>query len=67
MKHRNRAIHGDVVAVELLPCVDWRGRVTALTETEGDERTGEELQSPAMPTGNCGKQDQRTYSPAITA
>ncbi|XP_048886192.1 DIS3-like exonuclease 1 [Brienomyrus brachyistius] len=61
VKNRNRAIHGDMVAVELLPCVDWRGRVTALTETEGEERMGEELQSPAMPTARVVGILQRTW------
>ena len=26
MAHRNRAIHGDIVVVELLPQSEWRGR-----------------------------------------
>ncbi|KAG7468253.1 hypothetical protein MATL_G00140980 [Megalops atlanticus] len=49
MKLRNRAVHGDVVAVELLPRTEWRGRNTALTEAEGE--AGEEPQSQPMPTG----------------
>lgn len=51
MRHRNRAIHGDVVAVELLPQSEWRGRSVALTDEQGGERV-EETQSQAMPTGN---------------
>lgn len=51
MKHRNRAIHGDVVAVELLPRAEWKGRSTALTEGRGEEK-GEDTQSQPMPTGN---------------
>ncbi|KAJ8370006.1 hypothetical protein SKAU_G00100340 [Synaphobranchus kaupii] len=50
-KLRNRAVHGDVVAVELLPKGDWRGRNTALTEGEAEDRAGEEPQSLPMPTG----------------
>ncbi|KAJ8417613.1 hypothetical protein AAFF_G00224560 [Aldrovandia affinis] len=50
-KLRNRAVHGDTVAVELLPRREWRGRNTALTEGEAEERAGEEPQSQPMPTG----------------
>uniref|UniRef100_H3CGP2 DIS3-like exonuclease 1 n=1 Tax=Tetraodon nigroviridis TaxID=99883 RepID=H3CGP2_TETNG len=46
IKNRNRATHGDVVAVELLPRGEWRGRVAALAEGPG-----EESESRAMPTG----------------
>uniref|UniRef100_A0A3Q1ECR6 DIS3-like exonuclease 1 n=1 Tax=Acanthochromis polyacanthus TaxID=80966 RepID=A0A3Q1ECR6_9TELE len=49
-KHRNRAVHGDVVVVELLPKSEWRGRTTSLTEGQGDEKT-EDDDSSAMPTG----------------
>lgn len=48
-KHRNRATHGDVVAVELLPKSEWRGRMTALSEGQAEERSGEG--SVSMPTG----------------
>uniref|UniRef100_A0A8D3E4M7 DIS3-like exonuclease 1 n=1 Tax=Scophthalmus maximus TaxID=52904 RepID=A0A8D3E4M7_SCOMX len=41
-KHRNRAVHGDVVAVELLPKSEWRGKVTALSEGQGAEPSGED-------------------------
>ncbi|XP_076854118.1 DIS3-like exonuclease 1 [Brachyhypopomus gauderio] len=51
MKHRNRAIHGDLVAVELSPRSEWTGRTTALTEDHGEERTGDDTQSQPMPTG----------------
>lgn len=51
MKHRNRAIHGDVVAVELLPHGEWKGRSTALTKRQAGEK-GEDAQSQPMPTGN---------------
>uniref|UniRef100_A0A8C9VND5 DIS3-like exonuclease 1 n=1 Tax=Scleropages formosus TaxID=113540 RepID=A0A8C9VND5_SCLFO len=52
MKQRNRAVHGDLVVVELLPRGEWKGRTIALTEAETgvEERTGEE-QSQPMPTG----------------
>lgn len=50
-KSRNRAVHGDLVALELLPRAKWRGKVTALTEGQGDEKTGEDSQSKPMPTG----------------
>lgn len=50
-KNRNRAVHGDVVVVELLPKSEWRGKVTALTESQGEERSGEENESKPMPTG----------------
>lgn len=37
VRHRNRAIHGDTVVVELLPRAEWRGRITALNRhEEGD-------------------------------
>ncbi|XP_034143266.1 DIS3-like exonuclease 1 isoform X2 [Esox lucius] len=49
-KNRNRAVHGDMVAVELLPKGEWRGRTTALTEGQGEEK-GEESQGQPMPTG----------------
>ncbi|KAJ8281234.1 hypothetical protein GJAV_G00065120 [Gymnothorax javanicus] len=50
-KMRNRAVHGDMVAVELLPKGDWRGRNMALTEGEAEDRAGDEPQCVPMPTG----------------
>ncbi|TDH17480.1 hypothetical protein EPR50_G00008790 [Perca flavescens] len=50
-KNRNRAVHGDVVVVELLPKSEWRGKDTALTEAQGEEKSGEEADSKPMPTG----------------
>lgn len=50
-KHRNRAVHGDMVVVELLPRNEWKGRTTALTEGQGEERSMEDTQSQPMPTG----------------
>lgn len=56
-KNRNRAVHGDVVAVELLPKSEWRGKVTALTEGQGEEKGGEENESQPMPTGETVHDD----------
>ncbi|XP_019722970.1 DIS3-like exonuclease 1 [Hippocampus comes] len=50
-KHRNRAVHGDVVAVELLPKSEWRGKVSTLTEGQPEEKNGDDTQSQPMPTG----------------
>ncbi|XP_064191621.1 DIS3-like exonuclease 1 [Anguilla rostrata] len=60
-KLRNRAVHGDVVAVELLPKGDWRGRNTALAEGEAEDRAGEEPQSLPMPTGRVVGVLQRNW------
>lgn len=57
VKNRNRAVHGDLVAVELLPKSEWRGKVTALTESQGDEKSGEENESKPMPTGGTLHRD----------
>lgn len=46
IKNRNRATHGDTVAVELLPRNEWRGRVAALAEGHGVES-----ESKILPTG----------------
>ncbi|XP_061451111.1 DIS3-like exonuclease 1 isoform X3 [Rhineura floridana] len=51
-KARNRAIHGDVVAVQLLPQSEWKGRTAALCENETEDRTSGEAGSELiMPTG----------------
>ncbi|XP_063170414.1 DIS3-like exonuclease 1 [Candoia aspera] len=50
-KARNRAIHGDVVAVELLPQGEWKGRTAALGENESEEKTSGEVYYEPMPTG----------------
>ncbi|XP_028297903.1 DIS3-like exonuclease 1 [Gouania willdenowi] len=50
-KHRNRAVHGDTVVVELLSKSEWKGKVMALTEGQGDEKVGEESQSNPIATG----------------
>ena len=37
MSARNRAVHGDIVIVEILPKNQWQGRSTALrSKTESD-------------------------------
>uniref|UniRef100_A0A2K5SIV5 DIS3-like exonuclease 1 n=1 Tax=Cebus imitator TaxID=2715852 RepID=A0A2K5SIV5_CEBIM len=51
MKARNRSIHGDVVAVELLPKNEWKGRTAALSENDSDDRAPGESPSEPMPTG----------------
>ncbi|TSK19975.1 DIS3-like exonuclease 1 [Bagarius yarrelli] len=60
MKHRNRGIHGDMVAVELLPRSEWKGRSTALTEGREEEK-GEDTQSQPMPTGRVVGIIQRNW------
>ncbi|XP_072321345.1 DIS3-like exonuclease 1 [Eucyclogobius newberryi] len=50
-KNRNRAVHGDSVVVELLPQSEWRGRATALTQVQGEEKGVEDQNSQPMPTG----------------
>ncbi|XP_029870144.1 DIS3-like exonuclease 1 isoform X3 [Aquila chrysaetos chrysaetos] len=48
---RNRAIHGDVVAVELLPLQEWKGRTVALCENETEDKAPADTASDPMPTG----------------
>lgn len=69
-KSRNRAVHGDLVAVELLPKVEWRGKVTALSEGPADERSGNDDEIQPMPTGGergsaglCGSMQVLTSDP----
>lgn len=50
-KNRNRAVHGDVVVVDLLPRSEWRGKVTALTESQGEEKNAQDNDSKPLPTG----------------
>lgn len=59
-KARNRAIHGDVVAVEILPKCDWKGRIGALCENEADERAVD-TQSEVMMTGRVVGVLQRNW------
>ncbi|XP_068605162.1 DIS3-like exonuclease 1 [Brachionichthys hirsutus] len=49
-KNWNRAVHGDTVALELLPKSEWRGKLTALAEGQ-EEMSGRENESKPMPTG----------------
>ncbi|KAM6304566.1 DIS3-like exonuclease 1 [Podargus strigoides] len=48
---RNRAIHGDVVAVELLPLHEWKGRTVALCENETEDKAPADTTGDPMPTG----------------
>ncbi|POI25893.1 hypothetical protein CIB84_010357, partial [Bambusicola thoracicus] len=48
---RNRAIHGDVVAVELLPSHEWKGRTVALCENETEDKAPADTTGDPMPTG----------------
>ncbi|XP_075714431.1 DIS3-like exonuclease 1 isoform X2 [Rhinoderma darwinii] len=59
-KARNRAIHGDTVAVEILPKCDWKGRIGALCENEADERAVD-TQSEVMITGRVVGVLQRNW------
>ncbi|XP_048418764.1 DIS3-like exonuclease 1 isoform X3 [Stegostoma tigrinum] len=60
-KARNRAIQGDVVAVELLPRNEWKGRVSVLCENESEEKTAEETESEPMATGKVVGIIQRNW------
>ncbi|KAG7242762.1 hypothetical protein INR49_020137 [Caranx melampygus] len=60
-KNRNRAVHGDVVVVDLLPKSEWRGKVTALTEGQGEEKSGEDGRSKLLPTGRVVGIQQRNW------
>ncbi|KAM4829706.1 DIS3-like exonuclease 1 isoform 3-T3 [Thomomys bottae] len=51
LKARNRAIHGDLVAVELLPTREWKGRTAALCENDSEDKASGESPSEPMPTG----------------
>ncbi|XP_023568332.1 DIS3-like exonuclease 1 [Octodon degus] len=51
MKARNRAIHGDVVVVELLPKGEWKGRTGALCDNDSEDKVSGEAPSEPMPTG----------------
>ncbi|XP_029354236.1 DIS3-like exonuclease 1 [Echeneis naucrates] len=57
-KNRNRAVHGDVVVAELLPKSEWRGKVTALMEGQGEVKSGEDK---LLPTGCIVGIQQRNW------
>lgn len=59
-KSRNRAIHGDLVAVEILPKSDWKGRTGALCDNDADEKSGD-TQSEVMTTGRVVGVLQRNW------
>ncbi|TRY82061.1 hypothetical protein DNTS_006693 [Danionella cerebrum] len=61
VKHRNRAVHGDMVVIELMPRNEWKGRTMALTEGQGEERALEDTQSQPMPTGRVVGVLQRNW------
>ncbi|XP_022099659.1 DIS3-like exonuclease 1 isoform X2 [Acanthaster planci] len=50
-KNRNRAIHGDQVAVELLPRSQWVGQINSLSSTDDPEDASDTDQSNVKPTG----------------
>ncbi|XP_072134062.1 DIS3-like exonuclease 1 isoform X1 [Mobula birostris] len=60
-KARNRAVQGDVVAVELLPRNQWKGRVSVLCENESEEKASEEAESEPMATGKVVGIIQRNW------
>lgn len=51
MAHRNRAIHGDIVVVELLPESEWRGRSLNLKEDNDGVEEEEPDTTSVMPNG----------------
>ncbi|KAF3686767.1 DIS3-like exonuclease 1 [Channa argus] len=50
-KNRNRAVHDDIVVVELFPKSEWRGKATALADGQGEEKSGQDNESKPQPTG----------------
>ncbi|XP_023264546.1 DIS3-like exonuclease 1 [Seriola lalandi dorsalis] len=59
-KNRNRAVHSDVVVVELLPKSEWRWMITALTEGQGEEKSRED-ETKLLPTGRVVGIQQRNW------
>lgn len=51
MAHRNRAIHGDIVVVELLPQSEWRGQSLNLKDNNDGAEEEEPDTSSVMPNG----------------
>ncbi|XP_067057370.1 DIS3-like exonuclease 1 [Acropora muricata] len=62
MANRNRAIHGDIVVVELLHKSQWKGRSISIRngEEDGKPSSGED-ESDAMPTGRVVGVLQRNW------
>ncbi|XP_069126738.1 DIS3-like exonuclease 1 [Argopecten irradians] len=65
MSSRNRAVHGDLVVVELLPRSQWRGRSNIIREggtdtKESSDDDGGEVTS-VMPTGRIVAISQRAW------
>lgn len=46
MPARNRAIHGDLVVVEVLPRSEWRGRSSVIKENQEGQSLSEDLPAP---------------------
>ncbi|XP_031571497.1 DIS3-like exonuclease 1 [Actinia tenebrosa] len=60
MVNRNRAIHGDIVVVELFPKPMWKGKSTALNTNE-DTQDNERETSDVLPTGHVVGVLQRNW------
>eukprot|EP01083_Nonionella_stella_P197511 726090_1 len=65
--HRNRCIHGDIVAIELLPESEWKAPNNVLAEKEEDEK--EDSQSDSVdnrvPTGRIVGVFERNWRPYV--
>ncbi|KAK3090437.1 hypothetical protein FSP39_011852 [Pinctada imbricata] len=64
MSHRNRAVHGDTVVVELLPRSEWRGKSMVIRDKEERDTGGSgevEESSNIMPTGRIVGIVQRNW------
>lgn len=62
LKNRNRAIHGDVVVVQLLPQTEWKGRITNLKHQSGpDEEVDGTSSSSKVPCGRVVGITQRGW------
>ncbi|XP_070541854.1 DIS3-like exonuclease 1 isoform X2 [Ptychodera flava] len=60
--NRNRAVHGDIVAVELLPRMEWQGRSKSLAQSEDMQDKGTDSESnTTMPTGRVVGIVQRNW------
>ncbi|XP_062570855.1 DIS3-like exonuclease 1 [Saccostrea cucullata] len=63
MSCRNRAIHGDLVVVEMLPRSEWRGRSNVIKESQEVEEGEDDSASDCnvMPTGRVVGIQQRNW------